>query len=102
MIERGARKFVFIGRSGLDKLPARSLVKDLEEAGAHVQVFRGDVGNFEDVKNAVALVQGKIGGVIQAAMGLDVSECARLGSGQKTNYFPGTYFYHHAECIMAL
>lgn len=61
-----------IGRSGLDKEPARRLVKDLEDAGAYVQVTRGDVSEVAVVVEAVAAIEGEIGGVVQAAMGLDV------------------------------
>ncbi|KAI0886290.1 ketoacyl-synt-domain-containing protein [Annulohypoxylon maeteangense] len=71
MLTRGARKFVFLGRSGTDRAPARRLVEDLEFSGAQVTVVRGDVVNLEDVERAVASIDGAIGGVIQAAMGLD-------------------------------
>ena len=72
-MKRGAKKFSMIGRSGLDKEPARRLVKELREAGADVQVARGDVGDASVVEQAVAAIEGDIGGVVQAAMGLDVS-----------------------------
>lgn len=72
MMTRGAKKFAMIGRSGLDKEPARRLVKDLEDAGAYVQVTRGDVSEVAVVVEAVAAIEGEIGGVVQAAMGLDV------------------------------
>ncbi|KAL8833880.1 MAG: hypothetical protein Q9170_004027, partial [Blastenia crenularia] len=71
MLRQGARKFAFIGRSGLDKEPARRLVKDLEEAGAHVIVTRGDVSDPSVVQQCVDSISGPIGGVMQAAMGLD-------------------------------
>ncbi|KAI9781322.1 MAG: Type I Iterative PKS [Peltula sp. TS41687] len=73
MLKQGARKFVFIGRSGLDKEPARQLVKELEDSGASVKVVRGDVSIYEDVKSCVDAIEGHIGGVIQAAMSLDES-----------------------------
>ena len=73
MIKQGARKFVFLGRSGLDKIPSRKLVEDLEQSGATVQVVRGDVGKYTDVQTCVEIIDGDIGGVVQAAMGLDVS-----------------------------
>lgn len=73
MMKRGAKNFAMIGRSGLDKEPARRLVKDLEDAGAYVQVTRGDVSNVKVVEEAVAAIKGEIGGVVQAAMGLDDS-----------------------------
>lgn len=72
MMKRGAKKFAMIGRSGLDKEPARRLVKDLEDAGGEVNVTRGDVGDAKVVEEAVAGIDGDIGGVVQAAMGLDV------------------------------
>lgn len=72
MRTRGAKKFAMIGRSGLDKEPARRLVNDLEDAGAYVHVTRGDVGDIKVVEEAVAAIEGEIGGVVQAAMGLDV------------------------------
>ena len=72
MMTRGAIKFAMIGRSGLDKEPARRLVKDLEDAGACVNVTRGDVGDVKTVEEAVAAIEGEIGGVVQAAIGLDV------------------------------
>lgn len=73
MVKQGARKFVFLGRSGIDKTPARKLVEDLEHSGATVQVVRGDVGKYTDVQKCVDVIDGDIGGVIQAAMGLNVS-----------------------------
>ena len=73
MISRGAKRFVFLSRSGVDRLPARKLVEDLGAEGAHVTVERGDVSDFGAVTNAVDRIQGPIGGIVQAAMGLDVS-----------------------------
>jgi NAD(P)-dependent dehydrogenase (short-subunit alcohol dehydrogenase family) len=72
MMKRGAKNFAMIGRSGLDKEPAQRLVKDLKDAGADVSVTRGDVGDVSVVEKAVATIEGEIGGVVQAAMGLDV------------------------------
>ena len=72
MMTRGAKKFAMIGRTGLDKEPARRLVKDLQDAGASVHVTRGDVSDVTVVEEAVAAIEGEIGGVVQAAMGLDV------------------------------
>ena len=70
MMSRGARNFVFIGRSGSNKPAAALLVDDLREQGAFVEVVRGDVGNYHDVENAVQKANLPIGGVVQAAMGL--------------------------------
>ena len=73
MMARGARKFVFLGRSGTDKTPARQLVEDLRDQGGDVVVVRGDVVQYADVEKVVASANGPIGGVVQAAMGLNVS-----------------------------
>lgn len=73
MMARGARRFVFLGRSGLDKPSARSLVDELKNLGASVHVVRGDVTKSWDVQAVVERADSPIGGVIQAAMGLNVS-----------------------------
>lgn len=71
MLQRGAKKFAFLGRSGLDKPAARSLAQDVEAAGGECIVVRGDVCREEDVKAVVDATTGEIGGVVQAAMGLN-------------------------------
>lgn len=65
--------FVFLGRSGTEKQEAKNLVEDLRKNGADVSVVYGDVAKFADVEHAIAQIPRPIGGVIQAAMGLDVS-----------------------------
>ena len=73
MLQRGARKFVFMGRSGTDRKPARRLVEELVSSVAQVDVVRGDVLSAADVNEAVRAAKSPIGGVVQAAMGLDES-----------------------------
>lgn len=72
---RGARKLVFLGRSGCDKPAAARLVSQLRTFGASVTVVQGDVSVSSDVQKAVSacLAVGPIGGVVQAAMGLQES-----------------------------
>lgn len=82
MMARGARHFVFLGRSGLDKSSARNLVQELKNLGASVHVVRGDVTKYWDVQAVVDRADTPIGGVIQAAMGLNVSEVSER-SGRK-------------------
>ncbi|KAJ5952075.1 uncharacterized protein N7479_010488 [Penicillium vulpinum] len=73
MVSRGARKFAFLGRSGIDKASARNLVEDLEASGATCEVVRGDVCSAADVEAVITAgaAMGEIGGVVQAAMGLN-------------------------------
>ena len=72
MLRQGARKFVFLSRSGTKKIAAKQLEKDLQDNGARVDVMVGDVSVFADVEAVVSQISGSIGGVVQAAMGLDV------------------------------
>lgn len=103
MMTRGARHFVFLGRSGADKPSAKQLVTRLEESGATVGVVRGDVSSAEDVKAAVAYCVStghKIGGVAQAAMGLHEALFNRMSNeAWHTGIDPkyqGTWNLHHA------
>jgi len=100
MIKQGAQKFVFLGRSGTDRTPARKLVEDLEASGAQVQVVRGDVGVLSDVQRCVDVIDGEIGGVIQAAMGLNEALWTSMSnefwhSGIDPKLI-GTWNLHHA------
>ncbi|KAI1278192.1 putative polyketide synthase [Xylaria sp. FL0933] len=72
MMARGARRFVFTGRSGCDKPSAQQLVTRLRNGGATVSVVRGDVSDPDHIREAVAACEalGPVGGVVQAAMGL--------------------------------
>ncbi|QKX55823.1 uncharacterized protein TRUGW13939_02921 [Talaromyces rugulosus] len=80
MFDRGARKFVFLGRSGADRGPARKLINELKVRGAETTVIRGDVSDAADVNAAVAQIQDSIGGVVHAAMGLDLALINELTS----------------------
>ncbi|KAL9579064.1 MAG: hypothetical protein Q9203_006855 [Teloschistes exilis] len=70
MLSKGARRFAFLSRSGADAPSAARLVRDLKFAGAHIDIFRGDVSNLTDVEEAVASIPSAhpVSGVIHAAM----------------------------------
>ncbi|KAK4182962.1 polyketide synthase [Podospora australis] len=70
MMERGAKRFTFLSRSGADAESAAMLVASLEKEGAIVQVVRGDVTDAKDVARAVAGIPAEhpIKGVVHAAM----------------------------------
>ncbi|THW50357.1 ketoacyl-synt-domain-containing protein [Aureobasidium pullulans] len=71
MISRGARNFVFLSRSGVDKPEAAEFVVELESRReVTVSVVRGDVGNRADVDRAIASAKTPIRGVMQLAMTL--------------------------------
>ncbi|EHA26972.1 hypothetical protein ASPNIDRAFT_35595 [Aspergillus niger ATCC 1015] len=71
MISCGARRFVFLSRSGNDKPQAKNLVEYLQAQVAYVTVIRGDVCRYEDVERAVEVGDYPTGGVIQTAIALD-------------------------------
>lgn len=77
MHSRGARNFLFLNRSGLESHVASEFVSDLQSSGAQVKVIRGDVSEMSDVEDAVKALWAPLGGVIQAAMGLNLRQ-ARL------------------------
>ncbi|KAI0141208.1 hypothetical protein GGR57DRAFT_420343 [Xylariaceae sp. FL1272] len=71
MVKRGAKTLVFLNRSGDERREAQLLLKQLQQSGATVSVFRGDVSVLEDVQGAFNMCQetGKpLGGVVQGAM----------------------------------
>ena len=74
MFGQGARHYVFFGRSGAKKPAAQNIVGDLRERGADVQVICGDVSIFDEVHRAILRTASPIGGVIQAAMSLNVCQ----------------------------
>ncbi|CAG9990413.1 unnamed protein product [Clonostachys byssicola] len=73
MLSRGARQFIFVGRTGTQKQAAKQLIEDLKAAGAICTVITGDVTNYDDVVRALKSTETPLGGVVQAAMGLSVS-----------------------------
>ncbi|KUM56794.1 hypothetical protein ACN42_g10406 [Penicillium freii] len=100
MISCGARRFVFLGRSGSDKPEAKELVDDLRAQGANVTVIRGDVCRYEDVERALGAADYPIGGVIQASMALSEALWSdMLHSAWHTTLNPkvqGTWNLHNA------
>ncbi|RYO96329.1 hypothetical protein DL764_007495 [Monosporascus ibericus] len=103
MMARGARNFVFLGRSGCDKPEAQSLVSRLRSAGANVHVVRGDVVKASAVDEAVQTCLNTgllIGGIVQAAMGLsEALFCRMTNEAWHTSIQPkwtGTWNLHNA------
>ncbi|KAI2615012.1 putative polyketide synthase [Hypoxylon sp. NC1633] len=70
MLSRGARQFVFVGRTGIQKPAAKRLVENLEKAGASCVIVKGDVTNEDDMMRAIRAAPAPLGGVVQAAMAL--------------------------------
>ncbi|KAF1948635.1 hypothetical protein CC80DRAFT_583724 [Byssothecium circinans] len=62
MVSRGARKFVFLGRSGSAKSEAQRLADEFIAKGANVVVIQGDVSQPKDVQKAIVAAATPIGG----------------------------------------
>lgn len=75
MMERGAKHFAFLARSATDSRQAAILVDDMRNAGASVQVIRGDATIRADVDKALKSIPSEhpVRGVVHAAMVLRVS-----------------------------
>ncbi|KAI0459484.1 polyketide synthase-like protein [Xylaria acuta] len=74
MMSRGARNFVFLGRTGADKPAARKFITEIQTKGIRVAVIRGNVTHADDVAVAMAACETEgfvLGGIVQAAMSLD-------------------------------
>ena len=82
MHSRGAKRFVFVSRSGISSGKTQSFVDSLVKGGASVSVAKGDVSNFDEINSIISSIDGPIGGVVQAAMTPNVREigstCVRL------------------------
>ncbi|GAW27374.1 putative polyketide synthase [Rosellinia necatrix] len=103
MMSRGARKFVFLQRSGCDKPGAQEFVDRLRRDGAEAIVIKGDVTVAGDVAASIAACEsmdGHLGGVVQAAMGLHEDLFSRMTSASwQASVKPkwaGTWNIHNA------
>ena len=74
MVERGAKRLVFLSRSGLDHPAAAETMSLVQKAGASAQICRADTSIKSDVEAVVAAVGTKfpIRGVLNGAMILKV------------------------------
>lgn len=68
MFRRGARKLAFLSRSGAKRSDAKETVEWLKARNVGVEVFAGDVANFDHVQNCVKSLGETLAGVFQAAM----------------------------------
>ncbi|KAI9736149.1 MAG: Type I Iterative PKS [Cirrosporium novae-zelandiae] len=71
MAENGGKNLIFLSRSGASSKSASSLVKELEDIGAHVAVYKCDVSEEDELTKALdqaAKEMPKIRGVVHAGM----------------------------------
>lgn len=68
MVENNARELIFLSRNAGQGSKDESFVKELNSMGCDVKLVKGDVGNFDDVKMAVASASLPLKGIIQMSM----------------------------------
>ncbi|KAK8102439.1 KR domain-containing protein [Apiospora sp. TS-2023a] len=70
MVERGARRFAFMSRSGLQNEQAAAWIRGLEDGGVTCQIIRGDASKKDDVEAAVRSIPPAypVRGLVHAAM----------------------------------
>ncbi|KUL82016.1 hypothetical protein ZTR_11397 [Talaromyces verruculosus] len=80
MLSRGARRFVFVGRSDPAHGKNEAFVDSVRSTGATVNVEQGDVTCFEDMKRVISAMDEPIGGVVHAAMGLSEAVFSKMSA----------------------
>jgi thioester reductase-like protein len=69
MVEKGARSFIFLSRSGAESTQTQDFIRDLENNGmVSVTVVTGDVSVEEDLHRALSAAKLPIAGILQMAM----------------------------------
>lgn len=73
-MERGARHFAFISRSGADQPEAAHLIENINTSGGSTRILRADASDDEAVRQALAPLHAErpIRGVVHGAMVLKV------------------------------
>ena len=62
-----------MGRSGFDDDASQTVIRNVEAEGCKIQLVKGDVIVKEDVKRAFKSAEVQVGGVVQGAMAVRVS-----------------------------
>ena len=73
LVERGAKYLLYLSRSAGESPKDQAFLYELASQNCSVQVFKGSVADFQDVKNVVENASRPIAGVLQMAMILKVS-----------------------------
>ena len=69
----GARSLIVMGRSGFDDNASQTVIRNIEAEGCKVHLVKGDVIVKEDVQRAFKSAPLPVGGVVQGAMAVRVS-----------------------------
>lgn len=81
MVEKGARKLVYLSRSANSTSTAReALVRDLQVQGCETTVIQGDVSDLRDVQKAVQQCSAPIAGIFQMSMVLEVQQSPAMSA----------------------
>ena len=79
LAKKGAKHIAVMSRSGHGDETSQGIVKNIHALGSQIDLLKGDVANLEDVRRCFKETTVPIGGIVQGAMVLKVSEI-RSGS----------------------
>lgn len=79
MAQHGARHIVVCNRSGISDDASAGIVRACMSYGCRVIEAKGDIGNMDFVKSLVQNTFPRLGGIVQAAMALNVSSISLRG-----------------------
>ena len=87
LARQGAQHLVVLSRSGYNDARSQSVLKDLYAEGCNVDLVKGDVSSFEDVRRTFKSSSVPVGGIIQGAMVL------------RDKLFPDMTIEEYHECV---
>ncbi len=76
----GAKNLAVISRSGHTDETSQGVVKNIKALDCQIDLLKGDVAVYEDVKRCFGETTAPIGGIVQGAMVLRVSITSSLKS----------------------
>ena len=73
-VRRGAKYITVMGRSGFDDKASKRIIRNIEARECQVNLIKGDVTILEDVRRAFRTSAKPVGGIVQGAMVVRVSD----------------------------
>ena len=80
LAQHGAKHLVIMSRSGSDDEKSRGVLRDIYALGTQCDLVKGDVACMEDVESMFEQSTKPVGGIVQGAMVLRVSNALFLAS----------------------
>lgn len=74
LAKKGAKHIAVMSRSGHHDEMSQGVIKNIHALGSQIDLLKGDVANLEDVRSCFKETTIPIGGIVQGAMVLRVSD----------------------------